>query len=78
MVLLELDLGKAGRIRVNSLSGMTLGQRTAIVRLGTRSERALNDLLRFAGETGDVDQAFRRTFSRTYDEMRQEWLESLG
>jgi tetratricopeptide (TPR) repeat protein len=40
-------------------------------------QSALNDLLKEAGETGSVDQAFRRTFHQTYDETREEWLRSL-
>jgi tetratricopeptide (TPR) repeat protein len=39
--------------------------------------QALDDLLKEAGETGSVDQAFRRTFHQTYDETRAEWLRSL-
>jgi len=38
---------------------------------------ALNDLLRYAGETGSVDQAFRRAFHQSYDETREEWLRQL-
>jgi tetratricopeptide (TPR) repeat protein len=38
---------------------------------------ALNDLLRHAGETGSVDQAFRRAFRQSYDETRAEWLRQL-
>jgi tetratricopeptide (TPR) repeat protein len=38
---------------------------------------ALNDLLKEAGATGSVDQAFRRTFHQTYDETRAEWLRQL-
>jgi tetratricopeptide (TPR) repeat protein len=38
---------------------------------------ALNDLLKRAGETGSVDQAFRRTFHQSYDETREEWLRQL-
>jgi tetratricopeptide (TPR) repeat protein len=38
---------------------------------------ALNDLLRHAGETGNVDQAFRRAFHQTYAETREEWLRQL-
>ncbi len=38
---------------------------------------ALNELLKQAGETGSVDQAFRRTFHQTYDETRAEWLRQL-
>jgi len=37
----------------------------------------LNDLLKQAGETGNVDQAFRRAFHQTYDETRAEWLKQL-
>jgi tetratricopeptide (TPR) repeat protein len=38
---------------------------------------ALNDLLRHAGETGSVDQAFRRVFHQSYDETRDEWIRQL-
>ncbi|HSD29063.1 MAG TPA: tetratricopeptide repeat protein [Vicinamibacteria bacterium] len=38
---------------------------------------ALNDLLKHAGETGSVDQAFRSTFHQTYEETRAEWLKQL-
>jgi tetratricopeptide (TPR) repeat protein len=38
---------------------------------------AVNDLLKSAGETGNVDQAFRRAFNQTYDETRAEWLKQL-
>jgi hypothetical protein len=40
-------------------------------------QQTLNDLLKQAGETGSVDQGFRRTFHQTYDETRAEWLRSL-
>ncbi len=40
-------------------------------------QSALNELLKAAGDTGSVDQAFRRTFHQTYDETRAEWLRSL-
>jgi hypothetical protein len=40
-------------------------------------QQTLNELLKQAGETGSVDQAFRRTFHQTYDETRAEWLRSL-
>jgi tetratricopeptide (TPR) repeat protein len=38
---------------------------------------ALNELLEYAGETGSVDQAFRRAFHQTYEETRAEWLKQL-
>ena len=38
---------------------------------------ALNDLLKHAGETGSVDQAFRSTFHQTYEETRAEWIKQL-
>jgi hypothetical protein len=45
--------------------------------IGRYRQRGLNDLLRYAGETGNVDQAFQRAFHRSYDATRQEWLKSL-
>jgi tetratricopeptide (TPR) repeat protein len=45
--------------------------------IGRYRQQALSDLLRYAGETGSVDEAFRRALHRTYDETRREWLESL-
>jgi hypothetical protein len=38
---------------------------------------AMNDLLRYMGETGSVDRAFRRAYHRTYEETRQEWIRQL-
>lgn len=37
----------------------------------------MNDLLKYAGETGSVDQAFRRVFHQSYDETREEWIKHL-
>jgi tetratricopeptide (TPR) repeat protein len=45
--------------------------------IGRYRQQALNDLLRYAGETGSVDQAFQRAFHRSYDQTREEWLSSL-
>lgn len=45
--------------------------------IGRYRQQALNDLLRYAGETGSAEQAFRRAFSRTHAETREEWLRSL-
>jgi len=45
--------------------------------VGRYGQAELNDLLKHAGETGSVDQAFRRTFHQTYDETRAEWLKQL-
>ena len=45
--------------------------------LGRYGQTALNDLLKQAGETGSVDQAFRRAFHQTYDETRAEWIKQL-
>ncbi len=40
-------------------------------------QSTLNDLLRYAGETGNVDQAFRRAYHQTHDETREEWIKQL-
>jgi tetratricopeptide (TPR) repeat protein len=45
--------------------------------VGRYGQAELNDLLKHAGETGSVDQAFRRTFHQTYEETRAEWLKQL-
>lgn len=38
---------------------------------------AMNDLLKYTGETGSVDQGFRRAYRQGYEEARQEWIKSL-
>jgi tetratricopeptide (TPR) repeat protein len=40
-------------------------------------QSTMNDLLRYAGETGNVDQAFRRAYHQTHDETREEWIKQL-
>ena len=40
-------------------------------------QSTLNDLLKYAGETGNVDQAFRRSYRQSYDETREEWIKQL-
>jgi hypothetical protein len=45
--------------------------------IGRYRQQGLNDLLKYSGETGSVDQAFQRALHRTYDETREEWLKSL-
>jgi tetratricopeptide (TPR) repeat protein len=39
---------------------------------------AMNDLLKYTGETGSADQGFRRAYHQGYQEARQEWIKSLG
>jgi tetratricopeptide (TPR) repeat protein len=38
---------------------------------------AMNDLLKYTGETGSVDQGFHRAYRQGYEETRQEWIKSL-
>jgi hypothetical protein len=38
---------------------------------------AMNDLLKYAGETGSVDQGFQRAYHQGYQETRQEWIKTL-
>ena len=40
-------------------------------------QASLNELLKHAGETGSVDQAFRRAFHQSYGETREEWIRQL-
>jgi tetratricopeptide (TPR) repeat protein len=40
-------------------------------------QSTMNDLLKYAGATGNVDQAFRRAYHQSYDETREEWIEHL-
>lgn len=40
-------------------------------------QSTMNELLKYAGETGSVDQAFRRAYHQTYQETRAEWLRQL-
>ena len=40
-------------------------------------QAGLNDLLKYAGETGNADLAFRRAFHQSYEETRAEWLKQL-
>jgi tetratricopeptide (TPR) repeat protein len=40
-------------------------------------QSAMNDLLEVIGETGSVDQAFRRSYRQSYDELREEWIAQL-
>jgi hypothetical protein len=40
-------------------------------------QSAMNDLLKYAGETGNIDHAFRRACHQGYEETRQEWLKQL-
>lgn len=40
-------------------------------------QSTMNDLLKYAGETGSIDQAFRRAYHQDYEETRQEWLKTL-
>ena len=39
---------------------------------------AMNDLLKYTGETGSVDQGFHRAYRQGYEETRQDWIKSLG
>ena len=38
---------------------------------------AMNDLLKYTGETGSVDEGFRRAYRQGYEETRREWIKSL-
>ena len=45
--------------------------------LGRYRQSTMNELLKHAGETRDVDEAFRRAYRQGYDETREEWLRQL-
>jgi hypothetical protein len=40
-------------------------------------QSAMNEMLKYAGEAGNVDQAFRRAYGQGYAETREEWLKHL-
>ena len=40
-------------------------------------QSTMNDLLKYAGDTGSADQAFRRAYHQSYDETREEWIKHL-
>jgi tetratricopeptide (TPR) repeat protein len=75
----RLDPGRAvvreGRMKVDDFYDSALSFVEYLI--DRYRQPALNELLRHAGETGSVDQAFRRTFHQTYDETREEWLRQL-
>jgi hypothetical protein len=65
-----------GRIKVDDFYDSALSFVEYL--LGRYGQSAMNELLEQIGKTGDVDQAFRRAYSRqTYGETRQEWLKQL-
>jgi hypothetical protein len=75
----RLDPGRAvvrdGRMKVDDFYDSAL---SFVEYLLDRYQQAtMNDLLRAAGETGNVDQAFRRAYHQSYDETRAEWLKHL-
>ena len=75
----RLDPGRAvvrdGRMKVDDFYDSALSFVEYL--LDRYRQSTLNDLLRYAGETGSVDQAFRRAFRQSYDETREEWLRQL-
>ena len=40
-------------------------------------QSAMNDLLEAMGKTDSVDEAFRRSYRQSYDELREEWIAQL-
>jgi hypothetical protein len=45
--------------------------------LDRHRQSTMNEMLKHAGEAGDVDTAFRRAYRQSYDETREEWLRRL-
>jgi hypothetical protein len=45
--------------------------------VANRGMGGVNDLLRAMGETGSVDEAFRRVHGQTYSASRQAWQQRL-
>jgi hypothetical protein len=37
----------------------------------------MNDLLRVMGESGDMDEAFKRVYGGSYDDTRKVWAQHL-
>ena len=40
-------------------------------------QSSVNDALKYTGETGSIEQGFRRALHQGYEETRQEWIKSL-
>ena len=66
---------RAGRMKVDDYYDSALSFVEYL--LDSHRQSSMNDLLKYAGETGSVDQAFRRAYHQGYEETRQEWLKQL-
>jgi hypothetical protein len=73
--MLDRDQRKAladGRIR--GVMGFYLGALSFTEFLmAERGQGGINELLQAMGDTGDVDQAFRKVFSRSYEDVKKDW-----
>lgn len=77
--MLDRDGRKAladGRIR--GVEGFYLGALSlAEFLMAERGQGGINDLLQAMGETGSVDQAFRKVFNRSYADVQKDWAVRL-
>lgn len=80
---LESVLNREGRKaladgRIQGVEGFYLGALSfAEFLIAERGQGGVNDLLQAMGDTGNVDQAFRKVFSRSYAEVLKDWAVRL-
>ena len=72
-VLAALADGRAGGVRGFYLAALSFVEHL----IATRGMGGMNDLLRVMGETGDVDEAFKRVYGGSYGATRKVWAQHL-
>ena len=65
--------GRAGGVRAFYLAALSYVEHL----IATRGMGGVNDLLRTMGETGDVDEAFKRVHGGSYNDSRKRWAQHL-
>ena len=64
--------------RIRGVMGFYLGALSfAEFLMAERGQGGINDLLQTMGDTGSVDQAFRKVFSRSYEDVMKDWAVRL-
>lgn len=80
---LELMLDRDGRKaladgRIRGVEGFYLGALSlAEFLMAERGQGGINELLQAMGDTGSVDQAFQKVFSRSYAQVQKDWAVRL-
>ena len=80
---LESVLDREGRKaladgRIRGVEGFYLGALSlAEFLIAERGQGGINDLLQAMGDTGNVDLAFQKVFSRSYAEVQKDWAVRL-